>query len=296
MSDLNFFGLAGQTVAFTSADRVVFSSGSAKDLQITTSGSDLLLTLYGNFLRLSLSSYPMLSSANFLFADGSLVKVSGSVDGHVLTGSGEENLIFLQGLAADRVSTGAGNGRIVIGETSSFTAADSLNGGAGDDVLEIRSSASLAATASTLSGIERVEVGMNAALSLTLANANVSSVSNFALDARAQVEGVNTTLNAGAVTSAGIIVLTGNGSDSLTGTQLGDVISSGAGNDQIFGGIGDDSLTGGAGSDVLTGGSGNDIFVYGTTYAQSDSTPTAMDRITDFQGLGLAGGDSLLLD
>jgi Ca2+-binding RTX toxin-like protein len=49
----------------------------------------------------------------------------------------------------------------------------------------------------------------------------------------------------------------------LTGSDAGNLIIGGSGDDSIFGGGGDDTLEGGAGDDFLVGGAGNDVFIGG---------------------------------
>jgi Ca2+-binding RTX toxin-like protein len=75
--------------------------------------------------------------------------------------------------------------------------------------------------------------------------------------------------------------------DTLLGSAAGNVLTAGAGNDKLDGragndtlvsGGGSDRLIGGAGADQMTGGKGGDWFVF----LSGDSTPAAMDTITDF--------------
>ncbi|WP_176591034.1 cadherin domain-containing protein [Sphingobium sp. EM0848] len=70
------------------------------------------------------------------------------------------------------------------------------------------------------------------------------------------------------------------GNDTLIGNGGNDTLVGNGGNDIIDGGAGNDRITGGAGADILTGGSGADVFIYNAT---GNSTPLAMDQITDFQ-------------
>jgi Ca2+-binding RTX toxin-like protein len=59
------------------------------------------------------------------------------------------------------------------------------------------------------------------------------------------------------------------------GNALANVITGGAGDDNLNGAAGNDTLIGGAGADTLTGGSGSDVFVL----AKGDANG---DLITDF--------------
>ncbi|WP_082507957.1 family 16 glycosylhydrolase, partial [Methylobacterium sp. Leaf113] len=64
----------------------------------------------------------------------------------------------------------------------------------------------------------------------------------------------------------------------------------------INGGAGNDIITGGLGVDLLTGGAGADRFVFSKADLAGTAglTGTALDRITDFEGAGAAGGDTLV--
>lgn len=61
-------------------------------------------------------------------------------------------------------------------------------------------------------------------------------------------------------------------------------------NDTLIGNNGNNVLTGLGGADKLTGGLGNDIFDYN---AVNESAPGGTDRILDFAGNGLLGGDRI---
>ena len=96
----------------------------------------------------------------------------------------------------------------------------------------------------------------------------------------------------------------GNGNDDMFGLDGNDVMFGDAGNDELFGGEGVDQLNGGdgideiegeEGADILTGGAGNDNIDFNAGSFQPDSTLAAQDRVTDFQGAGVAGGDFLRL-
>ncbi|MDX3909240.1 MAG: DUF1593 domain-containing protein [Sphingobium sp.] len=65
----------------------------------------------------------------------------------------------------------------------------------------------------------------------------------------------------------------------LNGTSGNDTLTGSSAANSMNGGAGSDKISGLGGADVLTGGSGNDRFIY---RAVSDSTPGAMDSITDF--------------
>ncbi|MEZ0330434.1 MAG: beta strand repeat-containing protein, partial [Methylophilaceae bacterium] len=69
--------------------------------------------------------------------------------------------------------------------------------------------------------------------------------------------------------------------DSLFGGAGNDTIDGGAGNDVMSSGAGNDVIIGGAGNDTLTGGLGSDVFRWSLADAGAAGTP-ARDVITDF--------------
>ena len=82
--------------------------------------------------------------------------------------------------------------------------------------------------------------------------------------------------------------------DHITGLLGDDFLFGLGGNDILDGGDGNDTLYGGEGSDILTGGAGNDTFSW-LIQSGGDSTSRFRDQVTDFQGAGVAGGDTLIL-
>ncbi|WP_420860573.1 calcium-binding protein [Algirhabdus cladophorae] len=83
----------------------------------------------------------------------------------------------------------------------------------------------------------------------------------FGTDAAEELVGAAPTEDGGFMNGA---LLYGNGGhDSLTGTDLDDMLSGGAGRDDIIGGKGNDLLLGGTGHDKLSGGADRDILIGG---------------------------------
>lgn len=78
--------------------------------------------------------------------------------------------------------------------------------------------------------------------------------------------------------------------DTLKGDRGMDKLRGNGGNDLLYGQRGEDTLYGGAGADKLSGGLQDDVFLYKKT---SESTTTSMDRITDFQHIKDAAGDTI---
>ncbi|MGJ8619979.1 MAG: beta strand repeat-containing protein, partial [Methylophilaceae bacterium] len=65
-------------------------------------------------------------------------------------------------------------------------------------------------------------------------------------------------------TNGGETLNGGTGNDVIDGLGGNDTLNGNNGNDLLFGGAGNDTLNGGAGNDVLNGGAGNDVLVGGT--------------------------------
>jgi Ca2+-binding RTX toxin-like protein len=88
--------------------------------------------------------------------------------------------------------------------------------------------------------------------------------------------------------------------DSISGLGGNDFLNGQGGSDLLNGGDGNDILQGDGfgffnlkGADTLTGGAGDDAFEF--SVFDGDSTSLNRDTITDFQGAGEAGGDTLEL-
>lgn len=83
------------------------------------------------------------------------------------------------------------------------------------------------------------------------------------------------------------------GNDFLIGSAGNDTLFGGFGNDTLDGGAGADTLIGGADRDVLTGGVGDDLFRFTSVRDSSSLLGSGPDTISDFAGVGVAGGDRI---
>ena len=288
----SFAAVVGQTIPLGPTDQLDFDAAqSAGDLRITYDGTDTIVDLNGQTVRLSQVAPSQLSSANFLFPGGGGVLIS-ATDGHSLTGSTAPDFIYLSDAAADLVNAGDGNDRIVLGAGSSLDGSDQISGGFGQDELIVEGSGTF--DTSPLTAIEKMSIQAGTTVAITLADQTAASATiAFAIDSRQQVQGDQTIVDASAVSARGISVLAGAGDDSLTGSTQADILSGGDGADTISGGAGDDVIEGGLGQDVLTGNAGVDTFRFGPGIPRSESYPGGADRITDFEGLGILGGDRI---
>ena len=149
---------------------------------------------------------------------------------------------------------------------------DALRGDTGNDVL------SGGAGADVIDGGSGFDRASYATAPTTDAATNAGLVADLLAPANNTGEAAGDTYNL-------IEALVGSAfNDSLRGDQLNNSLFGNAGVDSLFGLGGNDKLIGGTGRDVLVGGPGNDLFDFNTT-AETDTTTTTRDQITDFTHL-----------
>jgi hypothetical protein len=103
-----------------------------------------------------------------------------------------------------------------------------------------------------------------------------------------------------APSAAGLNLVGGSSSDSLSGQAGNDSLVGGGGSDVLFGAAGNDVLNGGTGDDVLNGGAGNDRLIGGrgrdsfkfNSEAAFQTADLGLDTIVDFT----RGTDKIVLD
>lgn len=143
-------------------------------------------------------------------------------------------------------------------------------------------------SAITVSGAGAVEIGDGTGAFFNTLDTLVTSTvtGGFYLDLSdlTSAADINVTLG-NAASGKSNTVLTGNGSDIVTGGTGTDTISTFEGDDTLVGGNGTNSLTGGDGADVMSGGTGVTTFVYtadgqGSAAGNVGGTFTGNDSIT----------------
>ncbi len=214
-----------------------------------------------------------------------------------------ENLVFTG--AGDFAGTGNAQANSISGGTGNDTldggaGIDTLIGGAGNDTYVVDNAADVV-TETAGNGTDTVQTTLNAyTLGTNLENLTFTGTGDFAGTGNTAANIItggtgNDTLNGGTgadtlnggagndtfiVDNAGDVVneIAGEGTDTVRtslatyalGTNVENLVYTGAGNftgtgnaanNSITGGIGNDTLNGGAGSDTLTGGAGNDTYV-----------------------------------
>jgi Ca2+-binding RTX toxin-like protein len=221
--------------------------------------------------------------------------LDGGEGADILNGDvGDDTLIG--GAGADEITMGTGVDTVTAGDDgdvifvgANLTAADSIDGGAGFDILHISGiyASPVIFTANTVRDVERFEIGVGQ-VKLTLAATTNVSVVNAAVQGQTD----SLVLNAAAATNA-MTVDGGAGDDTITAGSGADDLFGGQGRDVLVGGAGNDLIEGGLDGDTLTGGAGIDVFRFGYNSPRSDSSPSTIDVITDFEGAGVVGGDKL---
>ena len=168
---------------------------------------------------------------------GNDLLVGGNDNDALAGGAGADTL---QGeLGNDRLDGGGGSGDVLIGGPGR----DLLNGGAGIDI------------------VQEADNGR----SIRITNTALSGLTTGSPDTLAEVETIQLTLGnesslVDATTWTGsLIILAGDGNDTIKGGAGADAIRGEGGNDSLMGGGGNDTLDGGDNDDILIGGAGNDF-------------------------------------
>ncbi len=126
------------------------------------------------------------------------------------------------------------------------------------------------------------EIGWETAGRIVTDSAGNQSVEYYLIDVYGNVRNTsgsivtNVSVNDLTITRSASSASNPTGSDTITGSSLGDLIFGQEGNDVIDGGAGDDIVFGGTGNDTIKGGAGNDFIVGGygsdTLYGGNDAS------------------------
>ncbi|MEM8794744.1 MAG: LamG-like jellyroll fold domain-containing protein, partial [Pseudomonadota bacterium] len=231
---------------------VVIDAGAGND---TVSGTEQANTLSGG------------EGADTLFGGGGNDTLDGGTGADQLFGGAGADVID-GGTGADTIDGGEGSDRIILSGDERGT---TVEGGGGTDTIVLASDVTV--DDFDPSNVERIESNGN-----TL----------FGTDD-------DNTIDLSGITQSGgnaVIIDTGDGNDTVTGTNNNDTLLGGDGADTLFGGIGNDTLDGGADSDQLFGGAGNDV-IDGGTGADTIDAGEGSDRVIlsgDEVGTTIEGG------
>lgn len=253
------------------------------DIQVTRSGTNLVLSLGGSGDRITVASFfqndgtTSYAVDEIRFANGTRWTLA-TIKALALQGSsGNDTLTGYS--CADSISGGAGNDSIAGGDGN-----DTLEGGSGDDVLD----GGL--------GNDRLVGGLGAD---TLRGGAGNDI--YVVDSEGDV--IVETSGTDAVESSVSFNL-GSGLEKLTlagganlqgiGNELDNTLLGNTGDNLLQGGAGNDSLTGGAGNDRLEGGEGDDLYNFARGWGRDviEDTGGALDTIAF--AAGIAPGDITL--
>ena len=225
-------------------------------------GTDTLLNIEGIQGTMLADSYDatgygLAGAANISTSNGNFNQFEGLGGDDTITGNGNTRVLYSNATAGVTVTLGAGG-------------AGSAHGTAGGDTATV--------------GTDTFIGGVNAAIGSNFADIFDASAFDAGLYNSFQGQGGddviigngNTQIQFGNATSGVTVNLAagtadGDGStghdtftgiSGVSGSNFGDIISGGIGNDQLFGNGGDDVIGGGAGNDFLNGGAGADTFVF----------------------------------
>lgn len=223
-------------------DVVIMGAGGGTDLYDGGAGIDT-----GHFLSTSAGIIVDLAAGT---ATGSEIGTDTLVSiENIIAGYGDDQIT---GDAADNVLFGVGGNDVLSGMAGD----DIIDGGAGDDMING------GAGADTLfggDGHDTVVFDDAGRVVVRLNNQTVSTDDTIAGFENAITGAGNDALIGSDVAN---ILVSGAGDDYIDGLAGNDMLSGGAGNDRLFGRDGDDTLLGGSGDDILDGGDGNDTVVF----------------------------------
>ena len=210
-------------------------------------------------------------------AGGVMDEIKSTANSYTL-GINVENLTFIG--SGNFVGTGNSIANTIIGGNGN----DMLNGGSGgNDILN----GGLGADAMTGGSGNDTYYVDNAGDSVIETSSSLT-----------EIDTVMTSLNSYmAGTNVENIIFTGAGGFFGNGNGLANAITGGIGNDALSGGAGADRLVGNAGNDILSGGTQNDVFVFSQTgfgndtVADFDFDPTGGQDILDLTGLNVTFAD-----
>ncbi len=256
------------------------------------------------------------SGTRIILPDGSVLRIAGILpqdlrpNDFIFAGQDTPQTFTLT-MGTDRFTGGTGDDVFAFGgNTTNLDVTDRLNGGAGTDTLRV-SGADRSLSAARLASLTAIEVidlaattGTNT-VEITQALVSTSGTGNILVRHGSAALSLDTSL----VTDLGDVITEGAGLVSLRnqpgqkllisdavaghvqGGNDGDLVRGGANNDRINGGEGNDTVSGGNGNDTLTGGDGQDHLTGGagldTLYGGAGDDTLVADFLHDVVDGGL---------
>ncbi len=287
-------GLGGNDVLIGGGGSDALDGGTGNDIYVVDSAGDTVSEAVGEGIdgvETDLSSYTLPANVETLeYTGAGMFTGTGNDLGNTIVGGGMADTLS-GGLGNDLLAGEGGNDMLVGGDGSDVliggTGADMMDGGDGNDRIVVDNAGDVATGGAGIDTLQITTVGL-----LYTVGADIEIVSNLSGG------DVNVTLNALANTyggsNAGELVNAGDGQDSVYGRGGDDRLRGDGGNDYLFGEAGDDILTGGDGADFLYGGANTDLLIGD---AGNDTLYGEAGADTLFGGTGIdvlhggAGGD-----
>lgn len=203
-----------------------------------------------------------------IFASNTHDNVTGSAGDDVILGRNGNDIID-GGEGNDTIEAGANDDTVTGGEGDDIirggSGVDVLNGNNGNDIFQISGTEGID---DTFNGGDGIDTLLNITTNTITFDSETTFNSIEILDGNNEIVQVsaNTTIDFSPIASTvNVLRFQGNngGNETITGTQVDDIIFGQNGNDILNGGEGNDTLNGGNNDDILTGGNGNDILVGG---------------------------------
>lgn len=274
---------------------------------------DIDATTFGiNSVKLDASLAAEATGASVTIADAGSIEVLGALtDVAIVIDGAAEDIAAEDTTAADYSlnltvtgdAEGIDAGEVTVANTGTLNIETDGTANAEGDVEAANVLDLVAVDATVLNITGDAALDMSGASTLTA----LETVDASAFDAGLTID-VSSAEAADGEDTVGVAITTGAGVDDITGSDLADTISTGAGNDVVDAGAGDDTITTGAGENSITGGTGQDTInlsdsaeldaedaaiadtlVYATV---ADSQGVTVDVINGFQVDVVAGQDA----
>ncbi|MDH4482386.1 MAG: Ig-like domain-containing protein, partial [Rhodoferax sp.] len=257
---------AVQTLVFTGDPKSSAVTADLTTFRVLANGAPVSITGGNVFAVKNIDASLSTNTSVSLVGSSAANTLIGNNFGSTITGGGGAD-VLKGGKGNDTFVVGAGNG------VSEFAAMVSMAGGSGTDTIRLVSAQTLTQTEWTkIRAVERIELAADQGVySLTL-GASAAASFGAVLEITGQaLQSATLEVSAAAYT----------GSLHITGTDNGNILTAGAGDDTISGGAAKDTIAGGAGKDTLTGAAGVNTFVFNA--GDTANTKAGADRITDLK-------------
>lgn len=197
--------------------------------------------------------------------DGSLTAYTGAGDDSLLM-SGRADFVFANGGGDDDIQMGGGGDTVNMFET--LTAAEHVDGGSGNDEIDLSGdySAGITLTATTIVNFETLFLNFGNSYTITADDGTVAAGKSLVVT--------------GSFGAGNVLIF--DASAETDGTYF---IAAGEEDDTLIGGQAGNTFIGDLGQDTMTAGAGADVFRYFLDGSALESTGSARDFITGFDGV-----------